>query len=33
MSLAEIGRTDHPSPTTFIVGDVVRRRVSLPAPE
>jgi uroporphyrin-III C-methyltransferase len=26
-SLAEIGRIDHPSPTMFIVGDVVRRRV------
>jgi uroporphyrin-III C-methyltransferase len=31
-SLAEIGQIDHPSPTTFIVGDVIRRRLSLPAP-
>jgi uroporphyrin-III C-methyltransferase len=27
-SLSTIGQTDHPSPTTFIVGDVVRRQVS-----
>jgi siroheme synthase len=32
-SLAEIGQTDHPSPTTFIVGEVIRRRIALPAPE
>jgi uroporphyrin-III C-methyltransferase len=31
-SLADIGHTTHPSPTTFIVGDVVRRRLSLPPP-
>jgi siroheme synthase len=32
-TLAEIGGLDHPSPTTFIVGEVVRRRIALPAPE
>jgi uroporphyrin-III C-methyltransferase len=32
-SLRQVGQIDHPSPTTFIVGEVIRRRVALPDPE
>jgi uroporphyrin-III C-methyltransferase len=32
-SLREVGQIAHPSPTTFIVGEVIRRRIALPAPE
>jgi uroporphyrin-III C-methyltransferase len=32
-SLHEVGQIDHPSPTTFIIGEVIRRRIALRAPE